>query len=592
MLHTNQSKKHHVWNYFIVLPALIFFMLTYQVEVVAQEKEMKNDKVEIGPTTVSMKLTANSGEELFKEYASFILKNYGISTEFSNILRDNKGEIISIKIILSDDFGAEKVYDVSGSEAIKPFNINIEIDKDENKTFGFSGAKEVLNPEERFKNQIQKEGDEVKSKLYDGAVTSVMTSVTVIASANEEVFENYQKIFKKLYGVKLEFSKISRNDKGEITTINVFLTDKEGKINTYSTSSSPTEPIKPFIIFANTDIDKNLTFGFAAAVEDQHTKQHFEAVERNKRSYSATQFKFTPNEKEGKNSTKSTPESEVTISELVGDDITKLPKNTLILLNGKVISYKEFETMDPNSIKSVSVVKRATNTIEKYEDLFKKYEERAANGIISIRTEEVKKSVEEENSGWGMDFKTSSAKDNIVLLKENKDVDYKKALITLNGEEITFAEMDKINTKDIENVSVFKGKYNPDFVAMYGEKVKNGIIMIETRGYVNPSSNVKIKEKKSDFSIDAENGSFTIHKRSRKSDFEFYEKQLYKIGVNIKISGIERNSEGFITSIKVKLKDEEKNQKISANWDTSRNPNGIPDISIGRIKGKLKLSSN
>jgi RPA family protein len=248
--------------------------------------------------------------------------------------------------------------------------------------------------------------------------------------------------------------------------------------------------------------------------------------------------------------------------------------------------------MDPNSIKSVSVVKRATNTIEKYEDLFKKYEERAANGIISIRTEEVKKSVEEENSGWGMDFKTSSAKDNIVLLKENKDVDYKKALITLNGEEITFAEMDKINTKDIENVSVFKGKYNPDFVAMYGEKVKNGIIMIETRGYVNPSSNVKIKEKKSDFSIDAENGSFTIHKRSRKSDFEFYEKQLYKIGVNIKISGIERNSEGFITSIKVKLEDEEKNQKISANWDTSRNPNGIPDISIGRIKGKLKLSSN
>jgi hypothetical protein len=67
---------------------------------------------------------------------------------------------------------------------------------------------------------------------------------------------------------------------------------------------------------------------------------------------------------------------------------------------------------------------------------------------------------------------------------------------------------------------------------------------------------------------------------------------LEKTGIKLKISGIARSEEGFITAIKIKLEDKEKNQHMLANWETARNPNGIPYISIGRKKGKLKLSSN
>ncbi|PRZ19556.1 beta-lactamase regulating signal transducer with metallopeptidase domain [Flavobacterium granuli] len=43
MLNKNQSKKSHYWKYFSVLPALIAFVLFFQIEVIAQEKSIKED---------------------------------------------------------------------------------------------------------------------------------------------------------------------------------------------------------------------------------------------------------------------------------------------------------------------------------------------------------------------------------------------------------------------------------------------------------------------------------------------------------------------------------------------------------------------
>ncbi|WP_413998574.1 M56 family metallopeptidase [Flavobacterium sp. W1B] len=45
MLNKNQSKKRNYWKYFSILPALIAFVLLFQVEVIAQEK--KSDEIEL-----------------------------------------------------------------------------------------------------------------------------------------------------------------------------------------------------------------------------------------------------------------------------------------------------------------------------------------------------------------------------------------------------------------------------------------------------------------------------------------------------------------------------------------------------------------
>ena len=371
MLHTNQSKKYHSWKYFIVLPALVFFMLTYQIEVVAQEKKSNKTVVEKTTTKAQMTVSSSSTDEGIYKEADYFKKEFGILMKFKTISRNKKGEITSLSVTLSDKKGNTKVYDVSESEAIKPFTIFVNTDENGKKTFGFGGTK-----------------------------------------------------------------------------------------------------------------------------ENQHLKQHFEAVERNENN-KKTEGKVTVNE--------------------------------------------------------VPAVK---------------------------------------NGEYEMYFKTSDGSDNIALIKEDRNTDYKKAVIILNDKVISATEMEQIDPLTIGSVTKLSGINNDKLVAKYGENARNGVILIATMEYEEPLSKEELASLGKNFKIDAENGGFTIHKRSQKSDLESYQKYLKDIGVNAKISGIERNREGFITAIKIKLVDEKRNHKMSENWITSKNPNGIPDISIGRKKGKLSLNAN
>lgn len=468
MLHKNQSKKQNSWKYFIVLPALVFFILTYQVEVLAQVKESNQD--------VSLMETSSS---------------------------------------------AKLIIDASST----------------NKT-------------------IKKEAD----------------------------------FFSKEFGLSIKFKKISRNKKGEITKLSVTLSDKKGNTKVYDVSES--EAIKPFSIFVNIDGKGKQTFGFGAPKENQHLKQHFEAVERNENNAQPKQVIMLAYEKDGKSMMKSAPGSEVTIAELEVKDKTDFLKNTLIVVDDKVISEEDYYKMDANSIKSVKVVKRKKDTDARYEALFKKYGALASNGILDIKTNGNGKSTLEENTNSEMYFNYSSADiDQIQLIVTDKKIDYKKALIYLNDKEISYKEMLKIDSENIRSVSKLNAKDNPKFIAKYGERGKNGVILIQKKS--NEYSDDSIDSSSLNLlQLGTENEGFIITKKSQKSDFEFYQKYLNQIGVNAKISGIERNTAGFITAIKIKLVDEKRNHKMSENWITSKNPNGIPDISIGRKNGKLSLSAN
>ena len=335
---------------------------------------------------------------------------------------------------------------------------------------------------------VQKTAVDNISTLFEMKINS--------ASKNEEIYKQV-KYLQTEFGIKLKFDKISRNKVGEIIAIDVTLSDENGNKKVYDVSTS--EPIKEFTIFINRDKNKQQTFGFGATKENQHLKDHFVAVEK---------FEKTAKSKN--------------------------------------------------------------------EDFTKKQE---------LKTNKV-------NNNNDMSFKTSDSNDNISLIKEDKNIDYTKAYISLNGKEITPIEMEKIDPNSIESVSTINSPNKDKLIAKYGEKARNGVILIETKNFKEsaPAEN-KWKVSTETFKLDKENGGVIVHKRSQKSNFEFIQKELEKIGVIVKISGIERNKDGFITEIKVKLIDNERNHKMSENWVTSKNPNGIPDISIGRKNGKLKLQA-
>ncbi len=411
MLNKNQSKKHHSWKYFLVFPALIFFMVTYQVEVVAQEKPV---------------------EEMAKKQTEELIKKNQIEKELSES-KTNQKRIDSL--ITETAIAYQKLT----------------------------------------------------------SSTSTIAEFKIVAASNDKFLNEQANYFKKEFGISIDYDEILRNKSGKIIAITITLKNPEDKTEVYNISGN--EEIKPFSIFTKIDSDKNLTFGFSASSENQHLKHHFEALERNNTNTSSKQVILISDEKDNEYTIEMSDKGTVTtFGKVTKPKKSNLPKNTLIILDGKVISTKEMQKLDSNLIKSVAVIKRQNNKNAEYEKLFKKH----------------------------------------------------------------------------------------------GKKATNGIIIIETVEYKNAMSQYEVEELANSYKLNPENNHLIIHKRSNKSELEFFQKQLAENGIKLEIAGIERNPKGLIMSIKFKFMDEYISKKMS-DWTTFSNPDGIPDISIGRKDGKMTL---
>ena len=112
------------------------------------------------------------------------------------------------------------------------------------------------------------------------------------------------------------------------------------------------------------------------------------------------------------------------------------PLTPLYIVDGKEI--KEINSINPNNIESISVLKDKRSTAV--------YGEKGKNGVILITT------------------------------KKEKHFDAGDKLIIVDGKEIK--DINSINPDNIESISVLKNKSS---TAIYGEKGKNGVILITTK---------------------------------------------------------------------------------------------------------------
>jgi TonB-dependent SusC/RagA subfamily outer membrane receptor len=125
----------------------------------------------------------------------------------------------------------------------------------------------------------------------------------------------------------------------------------------------------------------------------------------------------------------------------------QLDKNdALVLLDGK-ISNTDPNSIDPNKIESVNVLKGQAATDA--------YGRAGKNGVIIIKTKD--------------NVKPDPSKDKIS-----------EALILVNGEEYT-SGINSIDPNKIESVNVLKGQAASD---AYGRAGKNGVIIIKTKDSV------------------------------------------------------------------------------------------------------------
>jgi len=182
MLNKQQSKRHNLYKYALIIPALIVFILLYQIEVVAQEKESKEQNAtttytgiqKISKWKIVEDITKDTKDEELKNIPTLFKKEFDADVIFTNVKRNAKGEITTIKVTVKDkDHQANyPVYEISadGNTPITAFTIDIEQDDKTGKNiinFGKTKIKsiKIIVPENDTTTQTTSNSS-VKTQAY------------------------------------------------------------------------------------------------------------------------------------------------------------------------------------------------------------------------------------------------------------------------------------------------------------------------------------------------------------------------------------------------------------------------------------------
>lgn len=148
-------------------------------------------------------------------------------------------------------------------------------------------------------------------------------------------------------------------------------------------------------------------------------------------------------------------------------------ENTVYYIDGIEKSKKDIDNINPNSIKSISVLKD--------ESAVKKYGEKAKNGVVEIFLKnEGDSKVEVKNAAIaiheinGSKVEGTKASNNFMLRNSGLISDA-NPLLVVDGNISENKNIDSINPETIQSVNVLKGE---PAIAKYGEKAKNGVLEI------------------------------------------------------------------------------------------------------------------
>lgn len=145
----------------------------------------------------------------------------------------------------------------------------------------------------------------------------------------------------------------------------------------------------------------------------------------------------------------------------------EIPGNVLIVLNGEVLENSNLNVINPDQIESLDILKDAS--------AISKYGYKGKNGVIIVTTKKTNPAL--GGSVMGLSIKktdASEAKSNVVVRGE-KTWGKEDPLIVINGE---IADLKGIAPENVESISVLK---DASSTALYGDKGKNGVVIITTK---------------------------------------------------------------------------------------------------------------
>ena len=177
MLNKNQSKKRNSWKYCVVIPALVAFALLFQVEVIAKEKEVTNvgiSKKEIKSVDV-YKIKKTTTDQELKVIAEKLKQNHNVDIAVSDIKRNSKSELTSIKVDVKRGTEESQTIQIEGNKAIKDCGIVITTNDDGSKKINLVTGNEI--DESKISDKESKV--EVKKVKISKTTTNVSTDSNI-----------------------------------------------------------------------------------------------------------------------------------------------------------------------------------------------------------------------------------------------------------------------------------------------------------------------------------------------------------------------------------------------------------------------------
>ncbi|MFD2743836.1 MULTISPECIES: M56 family metallopeptidase [Sphingobacterium] len=198
-----------------------------------------------------------------------------------------------------------------------------------------------------------------------------------------------------------------------------------------------------------------------------------------------------------------------------GVTIGKQPVDPLYVVDGIVMLPKDFKKLDPNDIDRIDVLKEGSATAA--------YGDKGKNGVVIISTKGAL-----EKSKTATDRSTFQKDSTMTYLLKRSSGDDAQPLYVLDGVPQSKGDLDGIDPNSIESISVIKDN---SARAIYGEKAKDGVVLISTKNF---NRGIKADEKTDTKSYDQEVQSVNSKTASDKKPVVLIDGVVQKEGFDIK----------------------------------------------------------
>jgi len=332
MLQSKKSNSRSQWKIALIIPLLLVFVFTFNTKTIAQHKKVKKEFIEKNVEIIELLISKESSQDDLKEITKTFAEK-GLKVKFGGVKRNNKDEITAIKIDAKATNGkASASYASDNDDGINPIQISFD---NENNSLSIGSNDRSHGNAYFFSDKVNKIS---KHKGQDHVFT------------------------------------IRENDNDGTT--NVWIT-KDGDTATVITKKMVIEmdedhDTTKIWVHKDGDTTKVITKKMLIKIDEDHDSDeeheiHIEMDDDGKEVKTEV-IKIKSKKGDGKESKK---EKKIVILDSENE-------NPLIILNGKEISKKEMEELDPDSIKTVNVLKGDKAT--------EKHGDKGKDGVIVITT--------------------------------------------------------------------------------------------------------------------------------------------------------------------------------------------------------------